>query len=422
MGWHEDALELNAKGYELADIVTELSHYFEGDTSKQIRKRLWLYLNRQGQSINKKCEDKQTVEYTNDEIVSTKFIELKSGAVLTPKELLELHGFDALKWEVANCVNNFWNSQLTGGILQVSYQSKLTARPVKEPFDFSAIDAHFAKLETPFSPPARVHHQGDMLAVVHMADIHLGKLCWHGDTGNDYDLKIARQMYYDLIMKICGELKTKPVEKIVYCWSNDFFNSDNEAQTTTKGTPQDTDGRWAKMLNIGCTMLVDGAGMLADIAPVETFYLPSNHDKKTAYTALKYLEAWYRNDSDVQTEIDAYPRKYKRYGNVLLGFTHGDAEGKESASAVKASRLASVMPNEARQLWGQTTHHEMHAAHLHSEQMIQEINGVIVRRISSPTAHDAWHTDSGYIGTVRKAQTFLYDKDDGLMQIVNTPV
>ena len=79
------------------------------------------------------------------------------------------------------------------------------------------------------------------------------------------------------------------------------------------------------------------------------------------------------------------------------------------------------MPIEAKELWGQA-YHEMHTAHLHSEQMIQEINGVIVRRISSPTALDTWHTTHGYMGAVRKAQTFLYDKARGLVQTINTPV
>ena len=54
--------------------------------------------------------------------------------------------------------------------------------------------------------------------------------------------------------------------------------------------------------------------------------------------------------------------------------------------------------------------------------MIQEINGVIVRRISSPTALDTYHTTRGYMGAVRKAQTFLYHKERGLVHTINTPV
>ena len=119
--------------------------------------------------------------------------------------------------------------------------------------------------------------------------------------------------------------------------------------------------------------------------------------------------------------MDAYPRKYILYGNTLLGFTHGNREN-DKGGKEKASRLASLMPIEAKGLWGKARYYEMHAAHLHSEQMIQEINGVIVRRIASPTATDTYHTNYGYMGAVRKAQTFIYDRVRGLVQIINSPV
>ena len=115
------------------------------------------------------------------------------------------------------------------------------------------------------------------------------------------------------------------------------------------------------------------------------------------------------------------PRKYIKYGSTLVGYCHGKNENSKGSS-VKASLLASCMPIEAKKLWSDTEFHEMHAAHLHSEQMIQEINGVIVRRISSPTVSDKWHTEKAFIGSVRKAQTFVYDEVYGLTDIIMTPV
>ena len=74
------------------------------------------------------------------------------------------------------------------------------------------------------------------------------------------------------------------------------------------------------------------------------------------------------------------------------------------------------MPIEASELWSKSRYREMHTAHLHSEHMIEEINGVIVRRVSSPTAADTYHATHGYMGAVRKAQTFIYDKNLGACQ------
>jgi hypothetical protein len=319
-----------------------------------------------------------------------------------------------------------WNFTPYAATVQVSGNGTVTQAWVKQTankgIDLAELDRHFAELNREnFTPPTIRPIIGSLMAEVNIADLHLGKLCWHGDTPEDYDYKIARDTYYRIIGEIAEQLKGKPIEYITFVWANDFFNADTIEQTTTGGTRQDCDVRWQKMYNVGVEMLVRGVEMLEDIAPIKTFYTPSNHDEIGGYLALKYLEAWFRQDPNVSVDTDAYPRKYQLYGNTLIGYCHGSTENSRG-NKDKASRLASLMPIEARKLWGQAQFYEMHAAHLHSEQMIQEINGVIVRRISSPTALDTWHTVSGYLGAVRKAQTFIYDKERGLVQTINTPV
>lgn len=380
------------------------------------------YKNRQTER-NKDDRQRSSIEYKADgSIISEKFIVLRDGEEMTPKIILEAHGLKPSAWEVVSYRNNFWNTQVKGGAKQISYQSRLTAKPAKNKIDLAEIDKHFAQLDRKhFTPPKVKPRPGSLMAEVNIADIHLSKLCWHGDTPENYDYKIARDTFYNIIAEVCDELKHKNLEYILFVWSNDFFNADTTENTTTAGTRQDTDVRWSKMFNVGCEMLVRGIEMLSELAPVRTFYTPSNHDEVNGYHALKYLEAWFRRDTNVEINIDAYPRKYILYGNTLLGYCHGDKE-ESRGTKERASRLASLMPIEAKELWGQAVYHEMHTAHLHSEHMIQEINGVIIRRISSPTALDSWHTKNGYMGAVRKAQTFLYDKERGLVQTINTPV
>lgn len=372
-----------------------------------------------------KIEYKQSsLEYKNDgSKVSEKFITVRDGEEMTPRFILEAHGFDAGLWEVVSYKNNMWNTQVKGGYKQISYQSKLTAKPIIGGVSFSEIDEHFKKLDRQhFKAPKFIKPKdGDMMAEVNIVDLHLGKLCWSGDCPENYDYKIAREVYFALVSEIVAELKQRPIEYITFVWAHDFFNSDNEAQTTTGGTPQDTDIREKKLFNVGTEMLVRSVEMLKEIAPVKMFYVRSNHDEQTAYHALKYLEAWYRFDKEIEINIDAYPRKYQQYGKTLIGYAHGDKENSKG-SYEKASRLASLMPLEASEMWGQTDYHELHTAHLHSEHMTAEINGVIVRRISSPTALDTWHVNTGFIGAVRKAQTFIYSRERGLIHTINTPV
>lgn len=386
MSWETDVIKERESGLAWDLITDKHKDEFPNLTHEQCRKKFNDYYRR----INRKAE-------VND---------IQRETLITPDEVLKENGLNPSEWILKTYKNN----------------GRIEVKPRGVTVDLSEIDRHFEELNRQdFIPPNTKRAIGRRIAEVNIADLHLGKLCWHGDTPLNYDYKIARTAYYQIISEIVGEIKSKNLEYIVFVWANDFFNSDTIAQTTTAGTQQDCDVRWQKMFNVGVEMLVRSIETLSEVAPVRTFYTPSNHDEVNGYHALKYLEAWFRQNPNVKIDTDAYPRKYILYGNTLIGFTHGDKEN-DRGTKQKASRLASLMPIEAAEMWSKAKYREMHAAHLHSEQMIQEINGVIVRRVSSPTAADTYHTTHGYMGAVRKAQTFIYDKDSGLVNIINTPV
>ncbi len=423
--WEQDVIDLRAEGMSWTDTADEIRRrYPEMDVGemkliRSCRSVMEKYARHKGvpasvepATVSKKYNQDGTVE-------SVCLIELWDGEDLTPEKILAFHKLDAEKWQVISYTNNIWHAMTgkdKGNQRRQMYQSKLVAKPKAGGISLTEIDRHFRQLDRVYKSPIVFppYPAGSKMAEVNIADLHLGRLSWHGDTGYNYDHKIARQMFGEIISEIYHALKMMPLEYITFVWTNDFFNSDTVAKTTTGGTPQDTDIRWQKLFNAGVEMLVDAITMLSELAPVKTFYTASNHDEATAYHAIKYLEAWFRGDNRIEVNTDARPRKYMLYGNVLLGYTHGDKE--------KPSRLSSLMPNEARTLWGQSVTREIHAAHLHSEHAIEEVNGVIVRRVSSPTAPDTWSDKAGYVTAVRKAQTFIYDRERGLMQTINTPV
>ena len=423
--WEQDVIDLRAEGISWAETAAEISRrYPEMDIGemkliRSCRAVMEKYARHKGvpasvetATVSKKYNQDGTVE-------SVCLIELFDGEDLTPEKILAFHKLDADKWTVVSYTNNIWHAMTgkdQGNQRRQMYQSKLVAKPKAGGISLSEIDRHFRQLDRVYRNPIVFppYPSGSKMAEVNIADLHLGRLSWHGDTGYNYDHKIARQMFGEIISEIYHELKMMPLEYITFVWTNDFFNSDTITKTTTGNTPQDTAIKWPKLFNTGVEMLVDAITMLSELAPVKTFYTASNHDEATAYHAIKYLEAWFRQDPRIEVNTDARPRKYLLYGNVLLGYTHGDKE--------KPSRLSSLMPNEARTLWGQSVTREIHAAHLHSEHAIEEVNGVIVRRVSSPTAPDTWSDKAGYVTAVRKAQTFIYDRERGLMQTINTPV
>lgn len=348
-----------------------------------------------------------------------RLIDICEGEDMTPEYLLSAHGLDAEKWQVVSYKNNYWHSQVKGGKRLVMYQSKITVKPYADgEISIETAKRVFAELNTNYKPKKinYITDKSSKLLEVNIADLHLGKLAWHGECGEDYDYKIALERFNYVIDDVISRVKGRGIEKIIFPVGNDFFNSDTITGTTTKGTVQTNDLRWQKMYKIGCEALTDAIDKLRHIAPVESFYVSSNHDKMVSFYAINQLAAFFRNTSDVTINTSALYRKYIEYHNTLIGFSHGSEEGK---------RLRNLMQTEAREAWGRTKYHEFHLAHIHSEKevtTISEDGGLILRHVSSITGSDAWHSESGFIGAVAKAQNFIYDKDKGLVEVINSVI
>ena len=151
---------------------------------------------------------------------------------------------------------------------------------------------------------------------------------------------------------------------------------------------------------------------LVKIAPVEVMWIPGNHDQMLSYAAVIGLYQRYSESQNVTVNTLATPRKYILFGKNLIGYSHGDKEGK---------RLQGLMQIEAPDLWGKSIFREFHIGHLHTEMTVTN-NGIIFRQISSITASDAWHGENGFLGSTRQAQAFIWDKEFGLQAILNSNV
>lgn len=242
-------------------------------------------------------------------------------------------------------------------------------------------------------------------------DSHFGKLCWHEETGEDYDLKIAQKRYIGAVEELLDKACRFEIEKIVFPVGQDFFNIDNKQNTTTAGTPQDCDGRYAQILAYGKEAVIESIGLCATIAPVEIIYCPGNHDELTSYHLCDYLSAWYRHSDRVKVDTSPKTRKYVAYGPVVIGFTHGNEE--------KHNDLVGIMLHEARELMATRRSMECHLGHFHRARATRFVNtdthagGVRVRVLPSLSGADFWHTRRGYVGSLQAAEAYLWNKRDG---------
>ena len=246
-------------------------------------------------------------------------------------------------------------------------------------------------------------------------DLHLGKLSWKDETGQNYKLSIAEKLYKQVIEDILGQIKSYgiPIDKIVFPLGQDFFHMDTAGGTTTAGTQMDSDTRWPKMYSTGVKLAVWAVENLRKIAPVEVMYVASNHDKVMSYTLVHYVNAWFRNCDSVEVSVSPSPQQYVKYGKCLIGFCHGESE-------VKGKRIDTLMQADVPKWWGNTVFREWHMGHLHSEHS-REVSGVILRHIASITSSDSWHTEHAY-RAFRKAQAFIWDKEKGKRLTIDSNV
>jgi len=347
---------------------------------------------------------------------STRLLEMAEDDAKDVNFLLQAHGYDPKAWELTSARNNIWNVYSKVDGVQTLYSSKIVVKP-KIGISLDEIKEFFLELgknyKCPVHKPTRYDVNGKMLEI-NLADLHTGKLAWVGDAGENYDYKIARERFYYIINDVITRTAHYGFNKILFVYSNDFFHFDSEDVSTSSGTRMDSDLRWQKLYNVGIEMLINGIDLLSQYAPVHTFYIGSNHDRMTSYYSICHLNAWFRNNNNVVVDTGPQARKYIEFGNNLIGFTHGSYE--------KRNRVGKLMPIEAREAWGRTLYHEVHAAHFHSEQVVKEENGIIVRYVSSPTGTDNWHYEKGFVGAIKKIQSFIWDKELGLTDIIHTVI
>lgn len=253
----------------------------------------------------------------------------------------------------------------------------------------------------------RAGRSGHMLELS-IPDLHMGKLAWAKETGHqNYDSGIAAKLFRDAVDTLVRRTEAFNPEQICLVVGNDLLNTDNVQHTTTHGTPQHSDVRYQKTFRTTRMMVADAIRTLRQISPVRVVMVPGNHDTLSIWHLGDSLECLFEGQRDVVIENNPTSRKYFRWGQVMLMWTHGD-KGKHD-------KYPLLMAKEQREMFGACTWHEVHLGHLH-QVSLRELNGVRVRILPSLCAADAWHAEMGYVGNIRSAEGYVWDHD-GLVSV-----
>ncbi len=251
---------------------------------------------------------------------------------------------------------------------------------------------------------------GEHLLVINPADIHIGKYANALETGEEYDCAIAVERVLEGLTGLIHKAKGFNVDRILFCIGNDILHIDNVYSTTTKGTYQDTDGKWWEHYEIALMLYVKCVEILREIAPVDVLHSMSNHDYQSGFHLAHTLKSWFRKAKDVKFDIGVAYRKYYIYGTNLIGLEHGDG--------AKMEQLPLLMAQENPKDWSCTTHRYWYLHHIHHKVKHKWLDakdyiGVTVEYMRSPSSADSWHSRKGYTGAPKACEGFIHHKTSG---------
>lgn len=333
-----------------------------------------------------------------------------------PEFILKAHGFNSLCWKIVSLRNNI--RQVVTKVEGVStlYASYLTVKPLNsQEMPLSKIDEFFNKLDRNYSLPELIatpdYIKGNKLLLIDIADLHMNLQSSVFTTCNKYDCDIAESLFFYVIKDIMSRTRQYNLNKIVFVIGGDMMNSDNLDGTTTKGTRQNNDIHYYDAYERLCAMTIKAIDLLKENCLVDIIFIPGNHDEVTSYKLAKYIQAWFRHEPSVTVDYKPIARKYVKYGNTLLCFSHDG----------KVNKLPALIADEARNYWSEVKNVEVFLQHFHSEQVLVEENNIRIQRLPTISAKSKWTMDKGF-NSKRQCKSFLFDYEDGLTDVLYTPI
>lgn len=400
----QDAFD-NGKSYE--DIAQEIEPYLPNTTYNQRWHKIKNVLNQNRGGDPEPTPPPVTVEYNGTSNTTTYdgVITITAGKI-TPQTVLEGFNLDPREWDVVSYRTSQWEQGSKDGT-QTLYASRVSVKP-KSKLDTVDVerffrDHTFTNVKEPVQP--FTYNADDELLEIDYCDLHIGLLSTEQETGSTYNVDIARQRFLQTIEDIIDRSQGKHFSQIRFCTIGDILHIDTN-YATTSGTQQDTQGRISTLYEQAVEIISDGIDRLLTLQkPIEYVYVAGNHDRQTGEYIARTLKALYRKNPNITFDVSPDPCKVKVWGEVCVGYVHGDMPQKN---------LGSWLTTQHRKEYGQCRFAEVHCGHLHNE-AVKTDGGVIIRRLPSLCESSYWEHQQGYEAQ-RGLMCFVYNKTAGLRE------
>ena len=309
-------------------------------------------------------------EYDSDGTQSSETIlKVVRGHKMTPREVLEAHGYDYTKWELVRATSNFWKQTPEATL----YQSKIQIRPLVEAEQYEALMNDIITHKEPYQAKAPIFVESDRYLVIPAFDTH-----FNGHTFDAYAESLKRQL--EIIQR--GHYA-----KILLILGGDLAHVDNINSTTAKGTQLETTdlGETVSEMEQYFETLIEA--IIKNANECEIMYCAGNHDPSVGYMFARLLKRAYSNQTNITWDISLKHYKGAMLGHNFIGATHGD-KGKNNYLAKYLDEFGFML--------GTAQNRELFTGHLHSE-MSKDLGGFVQRQVSTRKPTDKWTDDIGVV-------------------------
>ena len=258
----------------------------------------------------------------------------------------------------------------------------------------------------PFKPTkAPVAFDDRLLSLLTITDFHLGMYAWEDETGDDWNVQIARDTFLNSIsdmIQSCPKSETG-----MLCQLGDFLHWDGMLSVTpSSGHILDADTRYGKLVELAMSVMTEAVKlMLKRFNKVIVVSAEGNHDISGSIWLRKHIKHLFKNEPRVEVIDNEFPYYAYLHGETMIGFHHGHK--------MKLANLHKLFASEPRfrEMWGKANYTYIHTGHYHHEKVIED-GGAIAEQHPTLAARDAYAARGGWVSR-RGAKVITYDKIDG---------
>lgn len=258
---------------------------------------------------------------------------------------------------------------------------------------------------TPVVPvkAARAKRDDKLLNLYTVSDFHLGMLAWADESGDDWDMKIAEDLFsrwFDAAFQKAPDAGTGVINLL-----GDFAHFDSlDAVTPESRHVLDADTRYQKLVRYMIRMVrrvIDMA--LVKHKNVRLLIVQGNHDESGMIWLAEMFRTLY--DNEPRVFVDTSPDVYKmvQHGKTTLFFHHGHK--------ARFDAIEPVMIAKFRKAFGESVYSYAHVGHLHHQKIVESRN-MIVEQHRTLAAKDAYASRGGWMSG-RSANVITYSDEYG---------